>query len=74
MHWQMAEVSGKGFDEVPQQIKAPLLPTPKAEFNSNALRAEMEPMPIATERLPQSQTLIELLREMGKFSCQCRGR
>ena len=67
-----ALANGRSFwkgvlDEVPQQIKAPLLPTPKAELNSNALRAEMEPMPIATERLPQSQTFNRVASGDGKI-------
>ena len=67
-----ALANGRSFwkgvlDEVPQQIKAPLLPTPKAELNSNALRAEMEPMPIASERLPQSQTFNRVASGDGKI-------
>ena len=67
-----ALANGRSFwkgilDEVPQRIKAPLLPTPKAELNSNALRAEMEPMPIATERLPQSQTFNRVASGDGKI-------
>ena len=66
-----ALANGRSFwkgvlDEVPQRIEAPLLPTPKAEINSNALKAEMEPMPIATERLPQSQTFNRIASGDGR--------